>query len=224
MVARCLLAIFGLCSGNSMSSSPLVIPQQNADRTEILQWLEAEYARPFSGWDFSAVSGRRRKVGTESWNYDCLAAGYARSATAILDMPTGGGENFSRILDASAFRGRAVATEGRAPNVQVAADRLANYGAQVTAVADDAPLPFDDDAFDLICNRHGGGLDGPSLGRVLKPDGIFLCQQVGERTTRELEGLIGCPRTRFDAPGSSNGLATDLQNVGFEICRRGCCI
>ena len=50
-------------------------------------------------------------------------------------------------------------------------------------------LPFPDETFDLVLNRHGD-FDPEELWRVLRPGGVFLTQQVGAENDRELVELV----------------------------------
>ena len=54
---------------------------------------------------------------------------------------------------------------------------------------DPANIPFRDESFDLIINRHGS-FDAKELYRLLKKDGIFITQQVGEDNDRELVEMV----------------------------------
>jgi SAM-dependent methyltransferase len=139
------------------------------------QWLAEEIA-PFSGWDFSHLDGRNIEEAMP-WDYMALAATRMQQSTSMLDMDTGGGE---RILALRAhWPAKVVATEGYAPNVILASERLSLFGATVVEVdsSNFAPLPFADDEFDLVLNRHGA-FNAKELARILAPGGIFLTQQV----------------------------------------------
>ena len=50
-------------------------------------------------------------------------------------------------------------------------------------------LPFENECFDIITNRHGD-YDVNEIKRVLKKGGIFLTQQVGAQNDRELVELL----------------------------------
>ena len=51
------------------------------------------------------------------------------------------------------------------------------------------PLPFADESFDLVINRHGD-YSPAEIARVLKAGGIFVTQQVGAENDRELVELL----------------------------------
>ncbi|WP_344335582.1 methyltransferase domain-containing protein [Brevibacterium salitolerans] len=66
-------------------------------------------------------------------------------------MQTGGGEV---LAEAEVFPRTAVATESWPPNVAKAARKLHPRGVVVVADPDEPPLPFANDAFDLVTSRH----------------------------------------------------------------------
>lgn len=145
------------------------------------RWL-AEEQRPFSGWDFSYLDGRMIEE-TLPWDYLALAATQMAQATAMLDMDTGGGE---RILSLRPhWPAKVVVSEGYAPNLLLAQERLSPFGVAVVEMdsSNFAPTPFADDEFDLVLNRHGS-FNAKELARILAPGGIFLTQQV--------HGLFAC--------------------------------
>jgi len=60
----------------------------------------------------------------------------------------------------------------------------------VTEVADDADLPFDDASFELLCSRHPVLTVWPEVARVLRTGGTHLSQQVGPGSNRELTDFM----------------------------------
>ena len=112
---------------------------------EILSWLQSEYDYPFEGWDFSYVSDTRRLMrGFDFWDYPTIAASAAGRSQTVLEQGTGGGERFGKILEAAAFTGRAYGTEGYAPNVLKARERLSAFNVEVIDVSEDADRRWDD--------------------------------------------------------------------------------
>ncbi len=120
------------------------------------------------------------------WNYQARARELMAGVRSVLDMGTGGGEVFSEILAGS--RPVAVATEPWSPNVSVAAERLRPRGAQVVH-ADSLALPFVDEAFELVLNRHEE-LDPGEVARVLSPGGTVLTQQVHQDSWKEFRAFF----------------------------------
>ena len=84
-------------------------------------------ARVMQGWTFAYEAV---PLGPPApWDYEGRARELVRDAASVLDMGTGGGEVFERIL--AGQRGQVAATEGWAPNVPVAAQRLRRLGVSV---------------------------------------------------------------------------------------------
>lgn len=145
------------------------------------QWKKDQIA-PFKGWDFSYI--KNRVVWEEpSWNYQTLAKKLVQNSKSVLDIATGGGEEFSALAP---FPSHAIAIEGWHPNVKVAEERLKPLGVQVLEVKDTGPYPFRDGIFDLVLNRHGG-LAIQEIARVLQSGGQFLTQQVDGRSMEDLQ-------------------------------------
>jgi SAM-dependent methyltransferase len=130
--------------------------------------------QPFSGWDFSYISASRRMTSSPgAWSYASIILPLVRTAQALLDMGTGGGEFLASLQP---LPSRTVATEGYPPNIPVARNRLEPLGVTICPVGDDEVLSLEDDAFDLAINRHES-YDPLELLRVLRPGCIFVTQQ-----------------------------------------------
>ncbi|HEX9064148.1 MAG TPA: class I SAM-dependent methyltransferase [Streptosporangiaceae bacterium] len=162
---------------------------------------------PFTGWDFSWLHGRSSTTPLP-WDYAAEVTAAAAAATSMLDMGTGGGEFLATLPGRPA---RTVATEGWPPNVPVAAGRLHPVGVPVlhtpgapdnmsaeaqAELAGTSPpagrLPFRDGALDLVINRHES-FSPREVGRVLRPGGRFITQQVDYRSDGEIYDLLGLP-------------------------------
>ena len=170
--------------------------------------------RPFSGWDFSFLADAGRMVETPTpWSYSSLLLPYLWQAESMLDMGTGGGEFLSRLQP---LPPHSAATEGYEPNIPVARERLEPLGVAVHPVADDNVLPFLDDAFDLIINRHES-YSPSELARILKPGGHFITQQVGGDNDNDLNRLLGAQPMREYLHWNLAYAAGDLEAAGFEI-------
>ena len=136
-------------------------------------------------------------------------------ATSMLDMGTGGGEFLSSLAP---FELEVSATESYPPNIPIAKERLEPLGVKVYGLEHETQLPFPDDSFDLVINRHEI-YDINEVKRVLKPQGIFLTQQVGGLNDQELI---------FDLTGNTLDdhnwyLDTEVKtftDAGFEIIKK----
>jgi hypothetical protein len=152
---------------------------------------------PIAGWDFSWLSDRST-AGKLPWSYNRLVSRRAKTADAMLDMGTGGGERLSAI---SPRPPRTVATEAWPPNVPLAAARLRPLSIPVIwdegardntghVSAGAGRMPFRTAAFPLIINRHEA-FQAIEVSRVLSPGGTFVTQQVDFHSCDDLYELLG---------------------------------
>jgi len=141
-------------------------------------------ARQIQGWTFAYQPVALDAP--EPWDYEARARALARGAANVLDLGTGGGEVYERIL--AGGQGRGVATEAWAPNVTVAARRLSPQGVPVVHALSLA-LPFSAEAFELVLDRHEE-LSPAEVARVLRPGGRALTQQVHPDYHAELRGFF----------------------------------
>ena len=138
--------------------------------------IEDAEAAPIEGWDFGWLDGRATEE-RPSWGYSRLVAARAKDASSLLDLQTGGGEVLGHVPRLPPLT---VATEGWAPNVRVAAERLRPRHASVVVAREDGPtLPFGSCTFDLIVSRHPVVTPWDEVARILRPGGRYLSQQVG---------------------------------------------
>ncbi|MEV7416267.1 class I SAM-dependent methyltransferase [Streptomyces sp. NPDC089919] len=135
-----------------------------------------------AGWDFSWLDGRASEE-RPSWGYQRLLGERLGRARAALDIQTGGGEV---LAGAGPLPPLMVATEGWPPNVAKATALLHPLGAVVVSDTDEPPLPFADDAFDLVSSRHPVTIWWEEIARVLRPGGTYFSQQVGPASVFEL--------------------------------------
>jgi SAM-dependent methyltransferase len=155
----------------------------NAGMNRSFEDLVAEAdAAPVEGWDFSWLEGRATEE-RPSWGYQRLMSKRLASATAGLDIQTGGGEV---LAEASAFPATMAATESWPPNVAKATRLLHPRGVIVVADPDEPPLPFADEAFDLLTSRHPATVWWKEIARVLRAGGTYFAQHVGPQTSWEL--------------------------------------
>lgn len=146
-----------------------------------VDYLEQEYSRPFTGWDFAYLDGRRIEEPLP-WSYEAMAREHLAHATAAADLGTGGGERLLQLKDV--FPPRMAATEGYPPNLRLAREHLAPYGVTVLDSSGSLVevLPFPDRSFDLVLDRHSA-FNASEVARILVQDGVFLTQQVDGRAT-----------------------------------------
>jgi len=132
-------------------------------------------AVPVAGWDFSWLDGRAIEE-RPPWGYQRLLHGRLAQVQSALDLYTGGGEV---LAGARPFPPTMVATEAWPPNIGPATQLLHPLGAVLVATGETPPLPFADDAFDLVTSRHPSTVWWDEIARVLKPGGAYFAQHVG---------------------------------------------
>lgn len=186
----------------------------------VAQW-SAAFASTTIGWDFSGVADGMDEP-EPPWDFDDLSrTALARSGgpQRALDMGTGGGEQLIRLVEGLRTDGvrppSLEATEGWPPNVPVAMANLAPYGIPVWVYdADtDEPMPFADERFSLVLNRHEAYCPA-EVRRVLRPGGHFLTQQVGSLDASETIGWFG---KRPPPVWSLDKAAAALHDAGLTV-------
>lgn len=145
-------------------------------------------AAPIDGWDFSWMDGRATEE-RPPWGYQRQMSQRLATASAALDLETGGGEV---LAGAQTFPPTMVALETWPPNAALATKLLHPRGVVVVAARDEPRLPFADEAFDLVTSRHPITVRWNEIARVLRPGGSYFAQQIGPATMSELvEYFIG---------------------------------
>lgn len=174
---------------------------------------EAE-AVPTDGWDFSWFAGRATEA-RPSWGYARAMGERLAQATAALDIQTGGGEV---LASARKLPNLTVATEGWPPNIAKATALLHPRGAVVVASPEDAPLPFGDEAFDLVVSRHPVTPHWTEIARVLRPGGTYFAQHVGPGSAFEVvEHFLGPQPEAGRNARHPDGERAGAEAAGLEI-------
>lgn len=153
-------------------------------------WKKEEEMAHIHGWDFSHIHGRYEEENDLPWDYEKIVRHYLNSNSNILDYDTGGGEF---LLSLNHPYSRTSATEGYKPNVDLCREKLLPLGINFKVCDKPSEIPYDDETFDMIINRHGD-FNTTELYRLLKNDGVFITQQVGGDNDRDNDKL-----KQFDA-------------------------
>ncbi|WP_226536738.1 class I SAM-dependent methyltransferase [Fictibacillus halophilus] len=173
-----------------------------------------EIEKPFSGWDFSYITETGRVSSSLlSWSYGSMVLPLIQKSASMLDMGTGGGELLSKLQP---FPEKVCATEGYPPNVPVARERLEPKGVEVYQIGEDDLLPFDDQQFDLIINKHES-YSPSEVRRVLTDDGIFVTQQVGGSDYVDINHALGAPVNDEFSHWELAYAEKELRENGFEV-------
>ena len=135
------------------------------NKTELRKiWKTEEMAAHIHGWDFSYIHGRYEEEMDLPWDYKKIIEQYMNNDMAILDYDTGGGEF---LLSLNHPYDKTAATEGYQPNVELCKQTLLPLGIDFKACDDPTKIPFQDESFDLIINRHGD-FNANEIYRLLK--------------------------------------------------------
>ena len=190
----------------------------DTNNKELFDYLVSEYNQPFTGWNLSYLNGRRVEgIGYKhQWDYASTILSAMKQAKTMLDMGTGGGERLASFAAQQPLPEHTYATEGYAPNVAVARQRLTSLGVNVYEVNEDDQLPFADNTFDLIINRHTS-YDPGEVWRVLKPGCQFITQQVGDQTNRRLHELLDTKPEGYFYAGAPQKHAWNLEYAVHEL-------
>jgi SAM-dependent methyltransferase len=176
-----------------------------------------------AGWDFSWLDGRASEQ-RPSWGYQRLMGERLGRASAALDIQTGGGEV---LAGAPSFPPVMAATESWPPNLAKASALLHPRGAVVVADADEPPLPFADEVFDLVTSRHPVTAWWREIARVLRPGGRYFSQHVGPASGIEVYEFFlgpqpdpdGGPRHPDAARAGATDAGLDVVDLRYERLR-----
>ena len=186
----------------------------------IQQWKREEEIAHIHGWDFSHIDGRCVEDTDFPWgSYRQVIEYYLRPEMKLLDIDTGGGEF---LLSLHHPHSNTAATENYPPNIELCQKTLLPLGIDFKAADGRGVLPYADDSFDLVIDRHGD-FTPREIHRVLKPGGLFISQQVGAENDRELVTLL-CGDLPLPFPEQyADKAATAFQKAGFAILRKEEC-
>ena len=176
-------------------------------------WKEEERIAYIHGWDFSHITGRYSEQDDLPWDYRELILRHLNPDHRLLDIDTGGGEF---LLSLNHPHENTAATENYPPNVALCAETLLPLGVDFRPGDGKGILPFDDNSFDRVINRHGD-FHPEEIFRVLKPGGLFITQQVGAENDRELVSLL-CGDMPMPFPDQYLSVAAEkFRTSGFRI-------
>lgn len=178
------------------------------------QWMAEEKAAHIRGWDFSHISGRYEAEHDLPWNYASIVKRYLSPKHKLLDLDTGGAE-FLLSLN-HPFKNTS-ATEAYPPNVALCQDKLLPLGIEFKEANAYGSLPFADQSFNIVINRHGN-FNAKEIWRVLKAGGMWITEQVGAENDRELVSLLFSRPPALPFPGQYLlPTKSAFESVGFQI-------
>lgn len=185
------------------------------DDKSLLEKCKKAVEMPFTGWDFSSVADSYYEERLP-WSYRKKINDFLKGGRSLLDMGTGGGEFLLSLKYPFSLTS---VTEGYRPNYELCKERLGKLGITVGFIDEDNVIPYEDESFDIVINRHEEyRLD--EVKRVLKPNGFFITQQVGGMNNIELARVFG---SKFNNAFSEFNLENEVQRFkqsGFRIMYR----
>lgn len=160
----------------------------NIDRINQLRkdWEAEEKTAHIHGWDFSHINNRYESDDDLPWDYRKIINENRTDSMKLLDYDTGGGEF---LLSLGHPYGNTAATEGYPPNVELCRKELLPLGIDFKACDNASDVPFADNSFDMIINRHGD-FDPEEIFRMLRPNGMFITEQVGADNDLDLVKMV----------------------------------
>jgi SAM-dependent methyltransferase len=170
-------------------------------------------AAPIDGWDFSWLDGRATEE-RPSWGYQRLMSQRLATASAGLDIDTGGGEV---LAGAEKFPPTMAATECWPPNAALATKLLHPRGVVVVAPPNAEILPFADDAFDVVTSRHATVVRWKEVARVLRRGGGYFAQQIGPATMSELYEYFLGPQPQKWVELEPETQTTQAEAAGLQV-------
>ena len=170
------------------------------------------------GWDFDKISKRTKVIG-KKWDYIEIVKNYINRETVLLDIGTGGGEVLLKIAP---FVRRAYGIDCSRNMIITAKKNLAK--SKVSNVefksANARKLPFRKEYFDVVICRHSEFYP-KEVFRVLKPNGVFITQQVGERDKENIKRVFGKGQAFGERAGTlMKKYLRELRKVGFKIIKK----
>ncbi|GHJ22844.1 methyltransferase type 11 [Streptomyces albus] len=165
------------------------------------------------GWDFSWLEGRATEE-RPSWGYQRLMSARLATVSSALDVQTGGGEV---LAEAEKLPPAMAATEAWPPNVAKATALLRPRGVIVVADGDEPPLPFADNAFELVTSRHPVRAWWSEIARVLEPGGSYLAQHVGPASVFELVEFFLGPQPEARRRRRPEDERAEAEAAGLEV-------
>jgi len=181
---------------------------------ELIQsWKAEEEVAHVHGWDFSHIHGRYTEQDDLPWDYRAVIEKHLTPDMKILDVDTGGGEF---LLSLNHPYENTAAMENYPPNIALCQETLLPLGVDFRPGDGKGKMPFDDNCFDMVINRHGD-FNAEEIYRVLKPGGVFVTQQVGAENDRELAKLL-CGITESPFPDQYlNITVKKFEAAGFTV-------
>ena len=178
-------------------------------------WKHEEKIAHIHGWDFSHIRGRYEEENDLPWDYERIIRQYLKNSLNLMDYDTGGGEF---LLSLNHPYSKTAATEGYPPNVRLCSETLLPLGIDFKECNNPTKIPFEDESFDLMINRHGD-FNAREIYRLLRIGGMFITEQVGSDNDRDLVEMV-LPETEKPFPHLNlSKQRKHFEDAGFHIIK-----
>ncbi|MBT6774826.1 class I SAM-dependent methyltransferase [Candidatus Woesearchaeota archaeon] len=170
------------------------------------------------GWDFNEIFKRVKTI-DKKWNFLEIVKNHLKKKTILLDIGTGGGE---KLLQIAKFVEKAYGIDISKGMITTAKKNLvkSNLSNVEFKLADANKLPFPKNYFDIITCKHAP-FSTKELFRVLKPNGIFITQQVGERDKQNIKDIFERGQCFEEKDNTSmNKYIQKLKQFKFKIIKK----
>lgn len=147
----------------------------------------ADHVRSLPDRDYSRVRSARQPV---RWDYLQVVRDLLKPSSEVLDVGTGRGEKLLELAPQFAD-GTGIDIDPIAIASAISATPRSLAHRVRFQVMPGEMLDFDDGSFDAVLNRHAP-VDVDEVVRVLKPGGLFISQQVGERNLQNICEAFEC--------------------------------
>ena len=175
--------------------------------------VDEAVAADVTGWGFDWLDGRATEE-RPPWGYARMLGARLATASAALDIDTGGGEV---VDEAPTLPARMCVTESWPPNAARARERLVPRGVEVHETEAGSGLPFADETFDLVTSRHPVRPAWEEIHRVLMPGGLYFAQHVGPASAFELIEFFLGPLPRHRLARDPQGEVAAAEEAGLTI-------
>lgn len=173
-------------------------------------WKQEEKIAHIHGWDFSHINGRYEEENDLPWDYEKIVREHLTNDMQMMDYDTGGGEF---LLSLQHPFNKTSATEGYAPNVELCKEKLLPLGINFKECNNPNDIPFEDDSFDIMINRHGD-FAPKEIYRLLCKNGIYITEQVGGDNERDLVEMV-LPGSEKPFPDLNLKMQEEIDKNGF---------
>lgn len=178
------------------------------------KYKEIEDECKITGWDFSFLEGKVKEEKIP-WNYLEIVKEYLKPSDLLLDMGTADGKKL--LLLKHSYQ-NTYATEGFYPNYQLSLRNFNHLGVKVSFYTEDANLPFVHNKFDIVINCHES-YNIKEIKRILKPNGLFITQQVGSHNNEPMIKIL-TPWAKRDYESFTLDNELDkFKNNNFQVLR-----